>query len=267
MYAIFLCLFFQSAFCFDTLEETYSPEYCAELELAYGRGMMSEGGTEAIEHMFENISLQSQKALDIGSGLGGVAFYLAEKYGTEVTGIETNAWMVAESINRTPPQFRSLVNFVQTVSNSEWPFAPQSFDLIYSKGVLTHIENKKELFDECLRLLKPGGMMIITDWLSSEARTWGPEIAKLVELEHLALYPESETGYIRLLENSGFTVLSVRDDTVLYKSYNEKIIRLLQAYKDPQLEPAIEGYQAIANAMATGELRTIYFAAKKHHVQ
>lgn len=55
---------------FSTMEEEYTPEYCHELEAAYGKGLMSEGGFEGIEHMFEGISLEGKKALDIGSGLG-----------------------------------------------------------------------------------------------------------------------------------------------------------------------------------------------------
>lgn len=61
------------------INSTYTDEYCHQLELAYGNNMMSEGGGDAIENMFENIDIEHKKALDFGSGLGGVAFYLAEK--------------------------------------------------------------------------------------------------------------------------------------------------------------------------------------------
>lgn len=54
--------------------EEYSPHYCHLLEAAYGTGMMSEGG-EAIDLMFQGLSIQGKKALDIGSGLGGVAYH------------------------------------------------------------------------------------------------------------------------------------------------------------------------------------------------
>ena len=55
------------------------------LEAGYGKSMMSEGGASAIERLFEGILLEGKKALDIGSGLGGVPFYLAENHSMEVT--------------------------------------------------------------------------------------------------------------------------------------------------------------------------------------
>ena len=72
----------------------YTPQYCLQLEAAYGEGMMSEGGSEAIEWMFDLIPIEGKMALDIGSGLGGVPLYLAKQYGMHVTGLEVNPWMV-----------------------------------------------------------------------------------------------------------------------------------------------------------------------------
>src|SRR5262249_4149455 len=37
---------------FSSLENEYTPTYCLQLEAAYGEDMMSEGGIEGIEHMF-----------------------------------------------------------------------------------------------------------------------------------------------------------------------------------------------------------------------
>lgn len=132
--------------------------------------MMSEGGSEGVELMFESIPLNGKAALDIGSGLGGVAFYLAEKHNMQVTGLEVNAWMVEESMRRTPEFLKGNVDFVLSSSNSHWEMPSSSYDMIYSKGVLTHLEKKDETFQECHRLLKNAGLLVITDWLSSEEK-------------------------------------------------------------------------------------------------
>ena len=60
--------------------DEYDPEYCHSLEAVYGKGMMSEGGGVAIDAMFKGLSIHGKKALDIGAGLGGVAYHLAKKY-------------------------------------------------------------------------------------------------------------------------------------------------------------------------------------------
>ena len=125
------------------------------------------------------------------------------------------------------------MDFLLSSSNSNWPIPEDSYDLIYSKGVLTHLEEKAEIFQECHRLLKNKGLLVITDWLSSDEKKWGENIARLVELENLALYPESELGYIDVLQRNGYKVLSVRDDSPSYFRFNNNIVNHL---KDPKLQ-------------------------------
>ena len=127
------------------LIEEYSEEYCHMLEAAYGKGMMSEGGAVAIEQMFAGIDMQNKSALDIGFGLGGVAFYLAEKYQTHVTGLEINPWMVAETIKRAPTSLQPLTNFLLYENVSSLDFADKNFDIVYSKGVFSSCKQKQRL--------------------------------------------------------------------------------------------------------------------------
>lgn len=258
---------------FSSLEEEYTPNYCLQLEAAYGAGMMSEGGIEGINYMFDSLALENKVGLDIGSGIGGVAFYLAEKFSMQVTGLEVNPWMVAESKNRIPEHLKGKIDFRLSISNADWPIPNHSYDIIYSKGVLTHLETKDEIFQECYRLLKKGGLLVITDWLSGEERRWGENIARLVELENLALFPESKTGYIELLKKSGFVILSVRDDSVVYQGFNQQIVERLQDvtqrqvhlnyFNETELKASIEGYKSIAKALDVGELKVFRFVVQK----
>lgn len=257
---------------FVTFEEEYTPNYCYQLEAAYGPGMMSEGGENGIELMFDSIPLTNKIALDIGSGLGGVTFYLAEKYKMTITGLEVNPWMVAESTKRASQIPHLKVNFILSNSNHQWPLEQESFDLIYSKGVFTHLEVKDEILQECHLLLKNEGLLIITDWLSADHKKWGPNIERLIELEHLALFPESELGYMLSFEKNGFKVLSVRDDSVAYSNFNQEIIDRLLNYKlletdafsnQDEIQASIEGYESIKKALDQGELRVLRFIVQK----
>lgn len=254
------------------LEEVYSPKYCQQLEAAYGKDMMSEGGHEAIKHLFDTVDMQGKKVLDIGSGLGGVAFYIAKHYNCSVTGLEINSWMVEEAKRRMPEAYKSTINFVKS-TGSKWPFADNSFDIICSKGVLTHVEDKSDILSECHRTLKPDGLLVISDALSSEARIWGEQITRLNELEDLNMYPESKAGYIKELQKQHFQLLSVRDDdTECQKWTRELIARLkdpsmrsthLQYFKEHELDAHIEGYEAMLKALETGELHSVRFIANK----
>ncbi|MBP9841079.1 MAG: methyltransferase domain-containing protein [Simkaniaceae bacterium] len=258
---------------FSSLEEEYTPHYCLQLEAAYGAGMMSEGGLEGIDYMFDSLPLENKVGLDIGSGIGGVAFYLAEKFSMQITGLEVNRWMVEESKNRTPEHLKGRVDFRLSDSNTGWSIPNDSYDIIYSKGVLTHLETKDEILQECYRLLKKGGLLVITDWLSSSNKQWGGNIARLVALENLALFPESKNGYIELLEKNGFTILSVRDDSCVYHRFNQEIVKRLQNDKEHQtfltyfdeagLEASIEGYESIVKALEVEELKIFRFVVQK----
>ena len=50
------------------------------------------------------------------------------------------------------------------------PFAPESFDYIYSIGVLHHTPDCEQAFKGLPRLLKPGGRIAI--WLYSAYNPW-----------------------------------------------------------------------------------------------
>lgn len=251
--------------------EEYSPEYCSLLEIAYGQGMMSEGGGVGIEHMFDQTPLQNKVALDIGSGMGGVAFYLAEKYSMHITGLEINSWMVEESKRRTPDYLKNKVKFLLITNNSQRAFSDEHFDIIYSKGVLTHLESKIELFKECHRLLKPDGQLVITDWLSPIQGLWGENIHKLIELENLTIFAETESNYMEMLKDSGFKKVSIRDEGHIYKNFNEEIVESLKKERDLFLnhfdevtfEASVLGYESIARAIELGELRVLRFIAEK----
>ena len=102
---------FLSAFFDQDMIEEYSAEYCHFLELAYGKNWMSEGGEQAAEKLCDGIALSGKRILDVGSGLGGLAFYLAQQPDAQVTGIELNPWMVKEAMRRTPTMLRGKVDF------------------------------------------------------------------------------------------------------------------------------------------------------------
>lgn len=259
---------------FSNLEEEYTPRFCSQLEEAYGKGMMSEGGSEGIELMFDQIQLDGKTALDIGSGLGGVAFYLSEKYAMEITGLEVNHWMVAEAEKRIPAILKNRVHFLLSTNNTCWPISNNTYDLAYSKGVLTHVKVKDEIFQECHRLLKKGGLLVITDWLSSDDKTWGKNIKKLIEQGNLVLFPESEAGYVELFEKNDFKVLSARNDSLAYLKFNQEIIERLQGQKQSgeysncftkeELGASVEAYELILEALKEGELRVIRFVVQKN---
>jgi glycosyltransferase involved in cell wall biosynthesis/SAM-dependent methyltransferase len=105
-----------------------------------------------------------KKILDAGCGNGRFAYYAA-KYGAEVWAIDLGP---AVEVARRNTESRN-VHVVQADLHNP-PFALESFDFIYSIGVLHHLPDPEEAFQNLLRFLKPGGVVQIYLYWKPERR-------------------------------------------------------------------------------------------------
>lgn len=257
----------------ETLQEEYSPTYCKELEAAYGPGLMSEGSFDGIEAMLEGVNLDSIKAVDFGCGLGGVAYYLAKKYSMQITGLDVSPWMISQAESQCPDVIKDRVSFKVLNAGQSWPLSNQTYDLVYSKGVLTHIKDKLGIFKRANKVLRNNGQFVIVDWLSANKNSWGPQISHLIELEGLDINPETVDSYQEAIKLSPFNLIYTQDQSNLYSRYNLEIVNrlldsshrdeLLKVFSPESLKLAIEGYQAIYQAIESRELQVYKFILEK----
>ena len=251
--------------------DEYPLDYCEMLEDVYGRGLMSEGGTKAIDELFDGVNLSNTRVLDVGSGLGGLAFYLAKEYNCTVSGLEINEEMIQEAVKRIPSSLASNVSFHHYSDFSKLSFKSSHFDIICSKGTLVHVNDKGTLFKELHRLLKDDGQFVLNDWLSSQKNGWGPRIKRMCELEDLTLYPTIKTDYQLVLKDSGFHIAEIRDCSPQYSKYNlqlvevlhQKKISFIQKHGEKAWQESVDGYKLIAESQADGELLVTEFIATK----
>ncbi|PWS37653.1 SAM-dependent methyltransferase [Falsiroseomonas bella] len=132
-------------------------EVLAPLDHFHGRGLA------ATTEMAARLDPQADdRILDIGSGIGGPARWLAERFGCHVTGLDLmpSFCRAAEALNAAVG-LSARVRILQG-SALDLPFPAASFDHAYSQNVLMNIADKARFFTEAFRVLKPGGLFAVS---------------------------------------------------------------------------------------------------------
>jgi SAM-dependent methyltransferase len=128
----------------------------------------AEGQTESRETFFAKTGfapedLAGKTVLDVGCGMGRFA-EVAASHGANIVGIDLS--VAAEAAQRNLGD-RPNTAFLQA-DVFKLPLRPESFDLIYSLGVLHHTPDTHAAFAQLPRLLRPGGRIAI--WVYSSLR-------------------------------------------------------------------------------------------------
>jgi sarcosine/dimethylglycine N-methyltransferase len=105
--------------------------------------------------------------LDIGSGYGGAARYLASRFGCKVTALNLSEKENAR--NRELSAEAGLNELVDVVEGSfeEIPLADASVDIVWSQDAILHSGRRDQVIAEVARVLKPGGHFVFTDPMES----------------------------------------------------------------------------------------------------
>lgn len=144
------------------------------------------------------------RILDIGSGLGGAARYIAEAFGCHVTGIDlTYDYCHGAKRFGELTSLADRTTFIQGDATT-LPFPDNFFNIVWTIHTAMNIPDKAKLYCEINRVLKPGGTLALYDILQGE----GGEIhtpvpwAMTAQQSHLA----TPTELTALLEGSGFAI-------------------------------------------------------------
>jgi SAM-dependent methyltransferase len=150
--------------------------------------------------------------LEVGSGSGRYALYLAETARCQVVGLDLNTEGVRNaSILAARQNLSQQVRFQQCDVSQPLAFADGSFDAVYSNDVFCHIPGRLALLRELWRVLKPGGRMIFSDALVVGGTLSNEEIATRSLIGYYLFVPPGENE--KLIEAAGFRLLDVTDTT------------------------------------------------------
>ena len=137
-------------------------------------GYYGRSGTDKMERRRAQIDLieelldwsgvnEVHNLVDVGCGIGGSTLYLAEKFGATATGITLSPVQAARATERAKACGLGGVTF-QVADALEMPFADSAFDLVWSLESGEHMPDKETFLQECYRVLKPGGTLVMATW-------------------------------------------------------------------------------------------------------
>ncbi|XP_013397036.1 phosphoethanolamine N-methyltransferase 1 [Lingula anatina] len=169
-------------------------------------------GTQAVQEAIDDLKINSSfRILDIGSGIGGPARYIAQKTGCHITAVE-----LQEDLNTVATDLTKRCNLQDNITHVcgdflQADYGSESFDLIVSWLTYLHIPDKEKLFENCWYHLKKGGKMFAADFFESQPFD-SAEIEKLSSAVYASDIPSKER-YISLLESAGFKHIKFVDET------------------------------------------------------
>jgi arsenite methyltransferase len=158
---------------------------------------------------------EGEVIVDLGSGGGLDCFLAAKKVGEKgrVIGVDMTAEMLDKAReNCRRGGYRNVEFRLGEIENL--PIADNTVDVIISNCVINLSPNKRRVFEEAFRVLKPGGRLMISDMVLLKEL---PEAVKKSVLAYVGCISgaEMKTEYVKLMENAGFEEVKVIEEAHL----------------------------------------------------
>ena len=177
----------------------------------------------------------SHHVLEVASGSGGPARYLAQQTGCYVTGIDANESGV-ETATRALSE-KDRVKFKVVDANATLPFEDNAFDAVMCIDAMNHLPDRLNVFREWRRVLRPGRRAVFTDPVVITGPVTNDELA-LRSLVGLFLFVPPGVNE-ELIANAGFQLVQKEDASENAALVSRRWHDARQRHKDALLQ--IEG--------------------------
>jgi ubiquinone/menaquinone biosynthesis C-methylase UbiE len=186
-------------------ERRLAPQELAALDQFHTRGLAATAELATLAGITAQMSV-----LDIGSGIGGPARFVAATRGCRVTGVDLSEPFVdaARYLTRRTGQ-SGQVSF-QVASALELPFEDGRFDAVLLQHVAMNIADRPRLYREVRRVLKCGGRFATFDVVSTSEE---PQFPLPWARTPATSFLMTAAATVEAIETAGFRTVTSQDDT------------------------------------------------------
>jgi SAM-dependent methyltransferase len=190
---------------FGPEDQLLTPQQLAALDHFHTRGLTATDELAKLAGITANISV-----LDVGSGVGGPARFLAAIYGCRVTGLDLSEPFVDAARYLTERTGQSERVSFETASALELPFDDGHFDVVLLQHVAMNISDRARLYRELRRVLKLSGRFAIYDVVLNSGDPHYPLPWARTPATSFLL---TAAATREVIEPAGFRTLAWRDDS------------------------------------------------------
>ena len=156
---------------------------------------------------------EGEKVLDLGSGAGFDCFLVAKKVGRDgkVIGVDMTAEMIEKAReNAKKGNYKNVEFRLGEIENL--PVADNSIDVVLSNCVINLSPDKRRVFMEAFRVLKPGGRLMISDIVLLKEL---PDFIKNSIEAYIGCLSGAikKDEYIETIKKAGFREVRIIDET------------------------------------------------------
>jgi len=254
----------------------YDEGMLAMLQIIWGDGFLSPGGADEVARVFEGSDISGCEVLDIGCGLGAVDELLVTQYrASSVVGVDIDPVLLQGlRVRAERAGLASRMRGVK-VQPGPLPFAAASFDVVFSKDSLVQIPDKPAIFAEILRVLRPGGRFIASDWLRGGSGDYSAEMLEFFRLEGIAYNMATLGESAAALRCAGFVDVEIRDRHAWYLELAQHELQAMEGELEPMIVGRIgasrarhflDNWRQLVVVLDRGELRPGHLKAVKPSV-
>ena len=192
-------------------DQPLAPQQLAGLDQFHTRGLAATAELAKLAGITSDASI-----LDVGSGVGGPARFLAATYGCRVTGVDLSEAFVAAARYLTERTGQSGRVSFETGSALALPFDDGGFDVVLLQHVAMNIGDRTRLYREIRRVLKSGGRFATFDVVALKGEPHYPVPWARTPATSFLLTADATREAI---EPAGFRTLVWQDDTETAKAW------------------------------------------------